>query len=195
MPALARIWDGEVVPLDVDRLARDADVVFLALPEAASAELAPQLLERGVRVIDLSGAFRIRAQADRAALVSRDGSPSRGHGLRDDGGEPGGHPAGAPRVESGLLSDGRAPRARAAGGRRPARRPGLRRRQVGHLGRGQDAVGPHAFLGESRQRRGVLGFLASAHRRDRTGARRAWSRSCRTWCRSIAAFSRRSTYR
>jgi N-acetyl-gamma-glutamyl-phosphate reductase len=49
----------------VDRLARDADVVFLALPEAASAELAPQLLERGVRVIDLSGAFRIRAQADR----------------------------------------------------------------------------------------------------------------------------------
>jgi N-acetyl-gamma-glutamyl-phosphate reductase len=65
MPALARIWDGEVVPLDVDRLVRDADVVFLALPEAASAELAPTLLERGVRVIDLSGAFRIRTQADR----------------------------------------------------------------------------------------------------------------------------------
>jgi N-acetyl-gamma-glutamyl-phosphate reductase len=65
MPALSRIWDGEIVPLDVDRLVRDADVVFLALPEAASAELAPVLLERGVRVIDLSGAFRIRAQADR----------------------------------------------------------------------------------------------------------------------------------
>ena len=65
MPALARIWDGEVVPLDIDRLARDADVVFLALPEAASAELAPTLLGRGVRVIDLSGAFRIRDDADR----------------------------------------------------------------------------------------------------------------------------------
>jgi N-acetyl-gamma-glutamyl-phosphate reductase len=65
MPALARIWDGEVVPLDVDRLARDADVVFLALPEAASAELAPTLLGRGLRVIDLSGAFRIRGDADR----------------------------------------------------------------------------------------------------------------------------------
>jgi N-acetyl-gamma-glutamyl-phosphate reductase len=65
MPALTRIWDGEIVPLDVDRLVRDADVVFLALPEAASAELAPTLLERGVRVIDLSGAFRIRAEADR----------------------------------------------------------------------------------------------------------------------------------
>jgi N-acetyl-gamma-glutamyl-phosphate reductase len=65
MPALARIWDGEIVPLDVERLVRDADVVFLALPEVASAELALTLLERGTRVIDLSGAFRIRAQADR----------------------------------------------------------------------------------------------------------------------------------
>jgi N-acetyl-gamma-glutamyl-phosphate reductase len=65
LPALARIWDGTVVPLDIDRLVADADVVFLALPEAASAELAPQLVERGVKVIDLSGAFRIRQDADR----------------------------------------------------------------------------------------------------------------------------------
>jgi N-acetyl-gamma-glutamyl-phosphate reductase len=65
LPALARIWDGAVAPLDVDRLVADADVVFLALPEAASAELAPTLLDRGVRVIDLSGAFRIRGDADR----------------------------------------------------------------------------------------------------------------------------------
>ena len=70
LPALARIWDGTVAPLDVGRLATDADVVFLALPEAAAAEVAPALLERGVRVIDLSGAFRIRSDADRAALVS-----------------------------------------------------------------------------------------------------------------------------
>ena len=65
LPALARIWDEAVVPLDVDRLVRDADIVFLALPEAASAELAPTLLARGVRVIDLSGAFRIRAEQAR----------------------------------------------------------------------------------------------------------------------------------
>jgi N-acetyl-gamma-glutamyl-phosphate reductase len=65
LPALARIWEGTVVPLDVDRLAAEADVVFLALPEAASAELAPVLVERGRRVIDLSGAFRIRGDASR----------------------------------------------------------------------------------------------------------------------------------
>lgn len=65
MPALARIWDSEVTPLDVEQLAGSADIVFLALPEAASAELAPKLLDRGPRVIDLSGAFRIRDAADR----------------------------------------------------------------------------------------------------------------------------------
>ena len=65
LPALVRIWDGAVQPLDVDRLVNQAEVIFLALPEAASAELAPVLLERGARVIDLSGAFRIRNGADR----------------------------------------------------------------------------------------------------------------------------------
>jgi N-acetyl-gamma-glutamyl-phosphate reductase len=65
LPALARIWDEPVIPLDIDRLVSSADIVFLALPEAASAELAPSLLERGARVIDLSGAFRIRNDADR----------------------------------------------------------------------------------------------------------------------------------
>jgi N-acetyl-gamma-glutamyl-phosphate reductase len=65
LPALARIWDGTVAPLDVDRLAADADIVFLALPETASAEVGAALLQRGVRVIDLSGAFRIRSDADR----------------------------------------------------------------------------------------------------------------------------------
>ena len=65
MPALARIWDGEVTPLDIERLASDAEIVFLALPEAAAAELGSSLLQRGVRVIDLSGAFRIRDDANR----------------------------------------------------------------------------------------------------------------------------------
>ncbi|MCX5745454.1 MAG: N-acetyl-gamma-glutamyl-phosphate reductase [Proteobacteria bacterium] len=36
------------------------DVVLLATPAEASLALAPRLLERGVRVVDLSGAFRLR---------------------------------------------------------------------------------------------------------------------------------------
>ena len=67
LPALARIWDEPVVPLDVERLAADAGVVFLALPEAAAAEIGSALVARGVRVIDLSGAFRLRDEAQRKA--------------------------------------------------------------------------------------------------------------------------------
>jgi N-acetyl-gamma-glutamyl-phosphate reductase len=66
LPALKRIWDGTVVPLDPAALTGKADAVFLALPEAASAELAPVLLSAGLRVIDLSGAFRLRNDASRA---------------------------------------------------------------------------------------------------------------------------------
>jgi N-acetyl-gamma-glutamyl-phosphate reductase len=66
LPALARIWDGEVVPLDLDAVGRAADVVFLALPEAASAEVAPRLLTGGAKIVDLSGAFRLRDDAARA---------------------------------------------------------------------------------------------------------------------------------
>lgn len=60
LPALAKIWTGSLSPLDVDALGRDADVVFLALPDTASADLAPALLRAGARVIDISGAFRLR---------------------------------------------------------------------------------------------------------------------------------------
>jgi N-acetyl-gamma-glutamyl-phosphate reductase len=64
LPALARIWDGLVRPLDVAAL-METDAVFLALPEAAAAEIAPRLVDAGVRVFDLSGAFRLRDDAER----------------------------------------------------------------------------------------------------------------------------------
>jgi N-acetyl-gamma-glutamyl-phosphate reductase len=66
LPALTRLWDGTIVPLDVDVLVRDADLVFLAMPDTAAAELAPRLLAQGIRVIDLSGAFRLRNKEARA---------------------------------------------------------------------------------------------------------------------------------
>ena len=65
LPALARLWSGEITPLSPERL-READVVFLALPDAAAAELGPALAEAGVLVIDLSGAFRLKDAAARA---------------------------------------------------------------------------------------------------------------------------------
>ena len=66
LPALAHIWDGDIVPFMADGLAPLADVVFLALPDKVAAEFGPSLVEAGVRVIDLSGAFRLRDAAARS---------------------------------------------------------------------------------------------------------------------------------
>ena len=65
VPALARIWDNPVVPFDLDRLAAESDVVFLAVPDTLAAEVAPELTARGARVLDLSGAFRLRDDDER----------------------------------------------------------------------------------------------------------------------------------
>ena len=66
LPRLARVWDGRVEPLNQERLTSDLDVVFLAVPEKAAATLAPPLVESGIRVIDLSGAFRLRDDGARS---------------------------------------------------------------------------------------------------------------------------------
>ena len=78
LPRLARVWTGAVEPLDTKRLASDVDLAFLAVPEKAAAELAPPLVEAGVRVIDLSGAFRIRNDADRSRWYPATGSLPNG---------------------------------------------------------------------------------------------------------------------
>ena len=65
LPALARLWDAPVDGLDLDALVERTDAVFLALPEHASADIAPALVNRGKRVFDLSGAFRLRDEEQR----------------------------------------------------------------------------------------------------------------------------------
>src|SRR5260221_5319938 len=37
LPGLAHLWNGTIVPLSRETLARDADVVFLALPDSSAA--------------------------------------------------------------------------------------------------------------------------------------------------------------
>lgn len=120
LPALAGIWDGRIEPFSLDALADRADVVFLGLPDTVSAELAPALLDRGRRVFDLSGAFRLRdaaarrrwypaSPADRPAAYgltewNRDVLPAAGLVAC-----PGCYPTGAllalkPLVEAGLIA-------------------------------------------------------------------------------------------
>ena len=75
IPALARIWDAPVQPLDADQLATP-DAVFLAVPETLAAELGPALAAKGTRVFDLSGAYRLRNSSDRERWYPHSPSPS-----------------------------------------------------------------------------------------------------------------------
>lgn len=65
MPRLARVFNGQLEPLDRNKLAAGVDIAFLAVPEAAAADLGASLVQAGVKVIDLSGAFRIRNDEQR----------------------------------------------------------------------------------------------------------------------------------
>ena len=51
------VLDVECKELDLDAVAK-CDVAFTALPHGASKTVIPQLIEKGLKVIDLSGDFR-----------------------------------------------------------------------------------------------------------------------------------------
>jgi N-acetyl-gamma-glutamyl-phosphate reductase len=61
-PQLRGVGQAPLRALSVsDILASNAGIALLATPHEVSAELAPQLLQAGLRVIDLSGAFRFHS--------------------------------------------------------------------------------------------------------------------------------------
>jgi N-acetyl-gamma-glutamyl-phosphate reductase len=60
-PSLTRRLELRLEPFDVDRLlSRGVQCAFGCLPHGASMHVLPRLLERGVRVIDLSADYRLR---------------------------------------------------------------------------------------------------------------------------------------
>ncbi len=63
-PHLRGLTDLVFHELDPDRLADQADVVFLALPHMESQKAVPVLRHHGRKVIDLSADYRLRAAAD-----------------------------------------------------------------------------------------------------------------------------------
>ena len=60
LPSFKGIVDEPVKSFDADAVAAEADVVFCALPHAASAPVVASLRKRGQRVFDLSASFRFR---------------------------------------------------------------------------------------------------------------------------------------
>jgi N-acetyl-gamma-glutamyl-phosphate reductase len=56
--------------------AAGVDLLFLATPHELSRELAPEAVQRGLRVIDLSGAWRLKQAENRAIYKFRDADPA-----------------------------------------------------------------------------------------------------------------------
>lgn len=61
-PHLLNLVEQPLETFNVEKIAEENDLVFLAAPSGVSSSLVPHLLEAGLKVIDLSGDFRLRSQ-------------------------------------------------------------------------------------------------------------------------------------
>lgn len=50
--------------IDAEKMAHEVDLVFTATPSGVSTKLVPELLDQGLKVIDLSGDFRLKNRSD-----------------------------------------------------------------------------------------------------------------------------------
>jgi N-acetyl-gamma-glutamyl-phosphate reductase len=62
----------------------DVKVLFLATPHELSREMVPEALERGMRVIDLSGAWRLNESANRAVYAFEDEGSARAMKIQNE---------------------------------------------------------------------------------------------------------------
>lgn len=85
-PQLARHSGGDepqVVPFTWEQLQeRGTEVLFLALPHEQSREWVPEAIARGMRVIDLSGAWRLHDPANAAVYKLHDADPAAAQRLQ-----------------------------------------------------------------------------------------------------------------
>ncbi len=58
-PSLEKVLHKDVEKVDVDRISKDSDLVFLALPHKTSMSIAKEFIKRGVKVVDLSADYRL----------------------------------------------------------------------------------------------------------------------------------------
>lgn len=59
-PQLQGRCDLDIEPLDFDKLSSCADVALCCLPHKVSMEFVPQMLERGIKVVDFSADYRLK---------------------------------------------------------------------------------------------------------------------------------------
>ena len=165
VPALKRIWDASGRAASTSTgWPTDTDAVFLAVPDTLAAEVAPALAQRAARVSSICPARSGCATRPAPALVSAFAGPRPAGHVRPDRALSRGARRGArwspcagcyptaailalqPLVAAGLLEPG-----------------DHHRREVGHLGRRQDADRAHALLRVSTAASSAYGVFAHRH--------------------------------
>lgn len=63
-PHLSNIVNISLEKFDAEELSKQNDIVFLATPSGVSSKLVPEIIDKGIKVIDLSGDFRLRSQSE-----------------------------------------------------------------------------------------------------------------------------------
>jgi N-acetyl-gamma-glutamyl-phosphate/LysW-gamma-L-alpha-aminoadipyl-6-phosphate reductase len=63
-PNLRGLTQLKFVPMNMDELQKDCDLVFAATPHGGAVNLVPKLLEAGLKVIDMSADFRLKNPGD-----------------------------------------------------------------------------------------------------------------------------------
>ena len=63
-PNLRGLTQLKFVPMDIEALQKNCDLIFTATPHGGSQNLVPKLLEAGLKVIDMSADFRLKNPAD-----------------------------------------------------------------------------------------------------------------------------------
>jgi N-acetyl-gamma-glutamyl-phosphate reductase len=85
-PQLATPGDrraNEIIPFSWERITDSGiDVLFLATPHEQSREWVPAAIEQGIKVIDLSGAWRLKEDSNRAVYRLKDADPKRAEKLQ-----------------------------------------------------------------------------------------------------------------
>lgn len=75
----------EVLPFDWNHLAdTGTEILFLATPHEQSREWMPEAIARGIRVVDLSGAWRLQSDHNRAVYHLTDADPALAHTLQQE---------------------------------------------------------------------------------------------------------------
>ena len=60
-PFIKLLGYKEITKFNVEQIAHDADYAILSLPNGLSSQLTPFLLEKGIKVIDLSADYRFKS--------------------------------------------------------------------------------------------------------------------------------------